>query len=361
MRLGVLTGGGDCPGLNAVLRALVRRGVLELGYEFVGIQNGYEGLILPDLTQPLGLAEVRGILQKGGTILGTSNKADPFAYPVREGGKTVTKDMTDTVLKRIKALKLDGLVCIGGDGTLTMAHKLGQLGVNVVGCPKTIDNDLSGTDQTFGFDTAINVISEAIDRLHSTAEAHQRVMVVEIMGRNAGFLTLEGGISGGADFVLIPELPYEVDKIVARLQEMYESKKKFAIVAISEGAFPAGGGQAVAQAAHEIPGRGVVRLGGSGKVLADLLAPHIEAEIRVTVLGHLQRGGSPSPMDRVLATMYGAMVLDLVRDGKWDHMVCLRDGKLGFTSLSESRKERHVDPLGDKVRLAKSIGISFGV
>lgn len=361
MRLGVLTGGGDCPGLNAVLRGLVRRGVNELGYEFVGIQNGYDGLILPDLTMPLGLAQVRGILPKGGTILGTSNKADPFNYVMKEGGKTITKDMSDVVLKRIKALKLDGLVCIGGDGTLTMAHKLAERGVKIVACPKTIDNDLSGTDQTFGFDTAVNVISEAIDRLHSTAEAHQRVMVVEIMGRNAGFLTLEGGIAGGADFILIPELPYDVDKIVAHLLEIYETRKKFAIVAISEGAFPRGGAQAVQAKADEIPGRGVVRLGGSGKVLADLLAPHLEAEIRVTVLGHLQRGGSPSPMDRVLATMYGAMVLDLVRDGKWDHMVCLRDGKLGFSPLAESRKERQVDPHGDKVRLAKSIGISFGV
>lgn len=360
MRLGVLTGGGDCPGLNAVLRGLVRRGINELGYEFVGIQNGYDGLILPDLTMPLGLAQVRGILPKGGTILGTSNKADPFNYGVKEGGKTVTKDMSDVVLKRIKALKLDGLVVIGGDGTLTMAHKLAERGVKIVACPKTIDNDLSGTDQTFGFDTAVNVVSEAIDRLHSTAEAHQRVMVVEIMGRNAGFLTLEGGLAGGADFILIPEIPYDIDKIVAHLQEIYETRKKFAIVAISEGAFPRGGAQAVQAGADEVPGRGVVRLGGSGKVLADLIAPHLEAEIRVTVLGHLQRGGSPSPMDRVLATMYGAMVLDLVRDGKWDHMVCLRDGKLGFSPLAESRKERQVDPRGDKVRLAKAIGVSFG-
>lgn len=360
MRLGVLTGGGDCPGLNAVLRGLVRRGVGELGYEFVGIQNGWEGLILPEMTMPLGLPEVRGILTKGGTILGTSNKADPFAYPVMESGKLVTRDMSDVVLKRIKALKLDGVVAIGGDGTLTMAHKLSELGVKVVGCPKTIDNDLSGTDQTFGFDTAVGVISDAIDRLHTTAEAHQRVMVVEIMGRNAGFLTLEGALAGGADFALIPEIPYEVEAIVERLREMWESKKKFAIVAVSEGAYPRGGAQAVQAAADEIPGRGVVRLGGSGKVLADLLAPHVEAEIRVTVLGHLQRGGTPSPYDRVLATLYGAMVLDLVRDGKWDHMVCLRDGKLGFTSLGESRKDRLVDPNGDRVRLAKSIGVSFG-
>jgi phosphofructokinase-like protein len=361
MRLAVLTGGGDCPGLNAVLRGLVRRGVMEFGYEFVGIMNGYEGLILPDLTMPLGLPQVRGILPKGGTILGTSNKADPFAYPVKEGDKVVLKDLSDVVLRRYRALKLDGLVCIGGDGTLRMAHALAQRGLNVVGCPKTIDNDLSGTDLTFGFDTAVNVVSEAIDRLHSTAEAHQRVMIVEIMGRNAGFLALEGGLAGGADFVLIPEIPYEVDKIVARLQEIYETRKKFAIVAISEGAMPRGGEQAVQEAANAVPGRGVVRLGGSGKVLADLIAPHLDAEIRVTVLGHLQRGGSPSPQDRVLATMFGAMALDLVSTGRWDHMVCIRDGRFTFSPLAESRKEKQVDPQGDKVRLARSIGVHFGI
>jgi 6-phosphofructokinase 1 len=358
MRLGVLTGGGDCPGLNAVLRGLVRRGVWELGYEFVGIQNGYEGLILPDLTMPLGIEQVRGILPKGGTILGTSNKADPFAYPVKEDGQLVVRDVSDEVVARARALGLDGLVAIGGDGTLRMAHRLSQKGLKVVACPKTIDNDLSGTDVTFGFDTAVDVISEAIDRLHSTAEAHQRVMVVEIMGRNAGFLALEGGLAGGADFILLPELPYEVPAIVAKLRDIYATRKKFAIVAISEGAFPKGGRQAVQEG--ETPGRGVVRLGGAGKVLADLLAPHLDAEIRVTVLGHLQRGGSPSPIDRVLATMYGAMVLDLVRDGRWDHMVCMRDGKLGFSPLSESRKEKQVDLNGDKVRLARAIGVHFG-
>jgi ATP-dependent phosphofructokinase / diphosphate-dependent phosphofructokinase len=360
MRLGVLTGGGDCPGLNAVLRALVRRGVLEFRHEFVGIQNGFEGLMLPDLTMPLPLEAVRGILTKGGTILGTSNKANPFQFAVREGDKFVEKDLHEVALKRIKALKLDGLICIGGDGTLSIAHRLSEVGVKVVGCPKTIDNDLSGTDVTFGFDTAIHMISDAIDRLHSTAEAHQRVMIVEIMGRNAGFLTLDGGLSGGADFILIPEIPYAVDSVVSRLNELRENKKRFAIVAISEGSFPAGGAQAVAANAAEIPGRGVVRLGGSGKVLADLLAPHVDAEIRVTVLGHLQRGGGPSPADRVLATMYGSMVLDLIRDERWDCMVCMKDGKLSFNSLAESRKEKQVDVSGDKVRMARSLGISFG-
>ena len=360
MRLGVLTGGGDCPGLNAVLRGLVRRGTLEFGHEFVGILNGYEGLIEPDMAVPLPLGAVSGILPKGGTIIGTSNKANPFQYAVRENGKLVERDLSDVAVAKYKELKLDGLIIIGGDGTLSIGHRLGQKGINVVGCPKTIDNDLSGSDQTFGFDTAVGIIAEAIDRLHTTAEAHQRVMVVELMGRNAGFLTLEGGLAGGADAILIPEIPYKIESIVAMHMKRVALKKKFSIVAISEGAYPVGGRQAVISKAEDIPGRGVVRLGGSGMVLADLLAPKLEAEIRVTVLGHLQRGGSPSAYDRVLATMYGSMVLDLVRDKNWDHMVCLREGKITFTSLAESRKERQVDVLGDKVRMAKAMGICFG-
>jgi ATP-dependent phosphofructokinase / diphosphate-dependent phosphofructokinase len=361
MRLGVLTGGGDCPGLNAVLRALVRRGIMEFGHEFVGIQNGYQGLMEPDLTQPLGLEDVRGILPKGGTILGTSNKANPFQYAVRENGKLVEKDLSHVAIETAKKLKLDGLVAIGGDGTLSIAHQLSQKGLKVIGCPKTIDNDLSGTDQTFGFDTAVGIISEAIDRLHSTAEAHARVMVVEIMGRNAGFLTLDGGLAGGADVILLPEMPYRVEPIVDTIKARFRQKRPFSIIAISEGAYPHGGTQAVATKAADIPGRGVVRLGGAGKVLADLLAPHLEAEIRVTVLGHLQRGGSPSASDRVLATMYGAKVLDLVRNGQWDHFVCLRQGTITQAPLSETRKEKQVDGQGEKVRFAKSIGISFGV
>ena len=360
MRLGVLTGGGDCPGLNAVLRGLVRRGVLEFGHEFVGILNGYEGLVEPEMAVPLPLEAVSGILPKGGTILGTSNKANPFQYAVREGNTVVERDLSHVAVAKYKELGLDGLIIIGGDGTLSIGHRLGQKGIRVVGCPKTIDNDLSGTDQTFGFDTAVGIIAEAIDRLHSTAEAHQRVMIVELMGRNAGFLTLEGGLAGGADAILIPEIPYRIESVLEMIKRRVALKKKFSIVAISEGAFPFGGHQAVMTKAEDIPGRGVVRLGGAGMVLANLLAPHLEAEIRVTVLGHLQRGGSPSAYDRVLATMYGAMVLDLVRDNRWDHMVCLKGGHITFTSLAESRKDRNVEITGDKVRMAKAMGICFG-
>jgi ATP-dependent phosphofructokinase / diphosphate-dependent phosphofructokinase len=360
LRLGVLTGGGDCPGLNALIRGLVKRGIHEFGHEFVGIENGYMGLVEPELTRPLTLEDTRGILPKGGTILGTSNKADPFHYPFQEGGKWVERDVSDEVLRRAAELKLDGLIAIGGDGTLTIGHKLTETGLRVVGCPKTIDNDLSGTDQTFGFDTARAICTEAIDRLHSTAESHDRVMVVEIMGRHAGFLTLDSGIAGGADVILIPEIPYRVESIVEKIRRRSTRKRSFSIIAIAEGAHPAGGSLAVADKAEDIPGRGVVRLGGAGKVCADLLARHIEAEIRVTVLGHLQRGGSPSAADRVLATMYGCKVLDLVRDGQWDHMVALRNGRIVTAPLSESRKERRVDPSGETVRFAKSMGISFG-
>ncbi|MBL8954165.1 MAG: 6-phosphofructokinase [Myxococcaceae bacterium] len=360
MRLGVLTGGGDCPGLNPLIRAVVKRGILELGYDFVGLENGYMGLIEPDLARPLTLADTRGILPKGGTILGTSNRANPFQYAVREGEKWVERDLSARALERAKELRLDGLIAIGGDGTLSIAARLAELGLNVVGCPKTIDNDLSGVDQTFGFDTARMIVTEAIDRLHTTAESHDRVMVVEIMGRHAGFLTLESALAGGADVILIPEIPYRIEPIVEKLKSRARGKRSFSIIAISEGAAPKGGSLAVLEKAEDVPGRGVVRLGGSGKVCADLLAEHIEAEIRVTVLGHLQRGGAPTAADRLLATRYGAKVLDLVRDGQWGHMVALRGGEIGAVSLAESKKQKRVDPSGDDVRFAKSLGICFG-
>ncbi|RKH42802.1 6-phosphofructokinase [Corallococcus llansteffanensis] len=360
LRLGVLTGGGDCPGLNALIRGLVRRGAHEFGHSFVGIENGYMGLMEPELVRPLGVEDTRGILPKGGTILGTSNKANPFAYPVRVGAAWVEQDLSDQALRRCEELRLDGLVAIGGDGTLSIAHRLAQKGLKVVGCPKTIDNDLSGTDQTFGFDTARLIVTEALDRLHTTAESHDRVMVLEIMGRNAGFLTLESGIAGGADLILIPEIPYRVEAVLETLRRRATRRRSFSIIAISEGAYPQGGTLSVLAQAAEIPGRGVVRLGGSGKACADLLASHIDAEIRVTVLGHLQRGGSPSAADRVLATRYGCKVLDLIRDDEWGNMVALRNNEIVSVPLSESRKERRVDPQGDLVRFARSMGIGFG-
>jgi ATP-dependent phosphofructokinase / diphosphate-dependent phosphofructokinase len=361
LRLGVLTGGGDCPGLNALLRGLVKRGTHEFGHQFIGLENGYMGLMEPDMARPLNPEDVRGILPKGGTILGTSNKANPFLYAVREGDRWVERDLSEHALRRARELGLDGLIAVGGDGTLSIGHRLSEKGLRVVGCPKTIDNDLSGTDQTFGFDTARAFVTDAIDRLHSTAESHDRVMVVEIMGRHAGFLTLDSGIAGGADVILIPEIPYRVEPMVEKLRRRSRGKRSFSIIAIAEGARPEGGELAVVEQAEDIPGRGVVRLGGAGKVCADLLARHVEAEIRVVVLGHLQRGGSPTAADRLLATHFGCKVLDLVAQGQWDHMVALRGGQIVSVPLSESRKERQVDPHGELVRYARSMGISFGV
>jgi 6-phosphofructokinase 1 len=360
MRLGVLTGGGDCPGLNPLIRGLVKRGIHEFGHEFIGLENGYMGLIEPDLARPLTMADTRGILPKGGTILGTSNKANPFQYAVREHGKWVEKDLSARAVERYRELGLEGLIAIGGDGTLSIAHRLASLGMRIVGCPKTIDNDLSGVDQTFGFDTARMIVTEAIDRLHTTAESHDRVMVVEIMGRHAGFLTLESGVAGGADVILIPEIPYRIEPVVEKIKSRGTRKRSFSIIAISEGAYPKGGTLSVLEKADEVPGRGVVRLGGAGKVIADALAAHVEAEIRVTVLGHLQRGGAPTAADRLLATRYGCKVLDLVQEGRWNHMVSLREGRIGAVSLAESKKERRVDPNSDDVRFAKSMGVSFG-
>lgn len=360
MRLGVLTGGGDCPGLNALIRGVVKRGTHEFGHEFVGLENGYMGLVEPDLASPLTVEQTRGILPKGGTILGTSNKANPFQYAVKEGGRWVEKDLSDVAVRRFQELKLDGLIAIGGDGTLSIAHRLAQKGLPVVGCPKTIDNDLSGTDQTFGFDTARAICTDAVDKLHTTAESHDRVMILEVMGRCAGFLALESGLAGGADVILIPEVPYRIEPILEKIRKRGTRKRSFSIIVISEGAYPQGGQLAVVEKAEDVPGRGVVRLGGAGKVLADLLAEHVEAEVRVTVLGHLQRGGGPTAADRLLATRYGCKVLDLVRDRKWDHMVALRGSEIGFVSLAESKKERKVDPQGELARFARSLGVSLG-
>lgn len=360
LRLGVLTGGGDCPGLNALLRGVVKRGTLEFGYEFVGLENGYEGLMVDDGAFPLTVEHTRGILPKGGTILGTSNKANPFGWAEQEGGRWVERDRSDRAVARYKELRLDGLICVGGDGTLSIAHKLANKGLNVVGCPKTIDNDLTGTDQTFGFDTARAICTEAVDRLHSTAESHQRVMVLEVMGRYAGFLALHSGLAGGADVILIPEIPYRAEPIVAKLHRRHDRKRSFSIIVVSEGATPAGGELAVVEKAEDIPGRGVVRLGGAGKVAADLIAKQIDAEVRVTVLGHLQRGGGPTAADRLLATRFGCKVLDLIQEGQWDHMVGLKGAEVIPVRLADTVKERKVDPKGELVRFAKSMGTSFG-
>ena len=360
-RIGVLTGGGDCPGLNAVIRAVVKS-ACNLGWEVLGFEDGFTGVVEERLDPSvLDRVAVRGILDRGGTILGTSNKANPFRYPVLRGDTFVEEDLSDRAIERLKRLGVECLVCIGGDGTLKIAHQLAQKGFPVVGCPKTIDNDLSDTDVTFGFDTARSIATEAVGRLHTTAESHDRVMILEVMGRDAGHLALHAAIAGGADAVLIPEVPYRIEPVVAEIRRRSRRGQTFSIVVVAEGARPAGGEQAIVESATATPGRGVVRLGGAGKVAADLLAQHVtEHEIRVTVLGHLARGGMPTAFDRLLGTRFGCGAVDLVREGRFDHMVALAGNDIVPRPLSSASKTRFVDLQGQLVHDARQLGLVFG-
>lgn len=310
MRVGVLTGGGDCPGLNAVIRAVVRKGVKEHGFEFIGFRDGWRGP-LEGVTLPLGIEQCRGILPRGGTILGSS-RTNPFAV---EGG-------VERIRENLAAAGVDALVAIGGEDTLGVATKLADLGVNVVGVPKTIDNDLSGTDFTFGFDTAVNVATEAIDRLHTTAESHHRVLVVEVMGRHAGWIALHAGIAGGASAVLIPEIPFDIDAVCAHVETRFRSEYA-PIIVVSEGAVPADG-SGMTLASGEKDAFGHVRLGGIGDRLAHEIEQRTGKEARAVVLGHIQRGGTPTAFDRWLATRFGLQAIDAVAEGEYGVMVALR-------------------------------------
>jgi phosphofructokinase-like protein len=325
MRVGVLTGGGDCPGLNAVIRAVVRKGVKEHGFEFVGFRDGWKGP-MEGITMPLGIDQCRGILPRGGTILGSS-RTNPFKV---EGGVQRIKD-------NLAAGGVDALVAIGGEDTLGVATKLADLGVNVVGVPKTIDNDLSGTDFTFGFDTAVNIAVEAIDRLHTTAESHHRVLVVEVMGRHAGWIALHAGIAGGASIVLIPEQPFDIDEVCALVQKRFESR--FApILVVSEGAVPRDGSGMTLQSG-EVDAFGHVRLGGIGDRVAKEIEQRTGAEARAVVLGHVQRGGTPTAFDRWLATRFGLQAIDAVADGEFGVMVALRGKDIVRLPLIEGTGE----------------------
>ncbi len=321
MRVGVLTGGGDCPGLNAVIRAVVRKGVNEHGFEFVGFRDGWRGP-LEGITMPLGIEQCRGILPRGGTILGSS-RTNPFAV---EGG---VQRITDN----LAAAGVEALVAIGGEDTLGVATKLAELGVNVVGVPKTIDNDLSGTDFTFGFDTAVNIATEAIDRLHTTAESHHRVLVVEVMGRHAGWIALHAGIAGGASAVLIPEIPFDIDAVCAHVMTRFKSEYA-PIIVVSEGALPADG-SGMTLASGEKDAFGHVRLGGIGDRLASEIEHRTGKEARAVVLGHIQRGGTPSAFDRWLATRFGLQAIGAVADGEYGVMVALRGTSIVRVPLIE--------------------------
>jgi len=324
MRIGVLTGGGDCPGLNAVIRAVVRKGVGRYGHEFVGFRDGWRGP-LEKMTMPLGIAEVRGILPRGGTILGSS-RTNPFK--VDNGFERITENLHE--------LAVDALVAIGGEDTLGVATRLAEKGVQVIGVPKTIDNDLNATDYTFGFDTAVNIAMEAIDRLHTTAESHHRALIVEVMGRHAGWIALHAGLAGGANVILIPELPFSLERVCAYVESRFQAHYA-PIIVVAEGATPDGGENAVLEKGLDAFGH--VRLGGIGEWLAGEIEKNTGKEARTTVLGHIQRGGTPTAFDRVLATRFGLHAIDAVNEGDWGKMVALRGTNIDRVPLADATTE----------------------
>ena len=356
-RIAILTGGGDAPGLTAVIRAAVKTAINHYGCEVIGVRNGYDGFIDDKGIMPLELRDVRGLLPRGGTILGTANRGNPFARKIVRDGKEVTVDVSDEIVKGIERLKLDVLLVLGGDGTLHIAHELSRKGVPIIGVPKTIDNDIGGTDITFGFDTALTIATEAIDRLHTTAESHHRVMVLELMGRDAGFIALHSGVAGGADVILIPEIPFKFESVVAKVHQRAEQGTHFSIMAISEGAKPAGGEKVYSRGGDEVY---VPRLGGISQVVGEYIEKQ-GFETRVTVLGHLQRGGTPTAFDRWLATRYGAAAVRVAAEGRFDRMVALRSGGVTDIPLGEAiAVPKRVDVHGDAVLTARNTGISFG-
>ena len=329
MRIGVLTGGGDCPGLNAVIRGIVRKGVAEYGHEFVGYRDGWRGP-LEGGGQPLGIPEVRGILPRGGTILGSSR-----TNPMKEEAGV------ERVKENLSAEGVDGLIAIGGEDTLGVATKLDEEGINVVGVPKTIDNDLGATDYTFGFDTAVNIAMEAIDRLHTTAESHKRALIVEVMGRHAGWIAFHAGVAGGANVILIPELEFDIEKVCEYINRRYESQYA-PIIVVAEGAQPKGGIPHAAEGGTDEFGH--VRLGGIAHWLEGEIEERTGHEARATVLGHVQRGGTPTAFDRVLATRFGLHAIDAAEAGEWGKMTALRSTQIELVPLAEATAELKVVP-----------------
>jgi 6-phosphofructokinase 1 len=354
-RIGVLTGGGDAPGLNAVIRAVVKAAVNN-GIEVLGLEDSFDGLLDPSRTRPLTPKDVTGILRLGGTILGTTNRGNPFEYPIDTKDGHV--DYSDRVVDTFHKMGLDALVVIGGDGTLQIAHQFYLKGIPVVGVPKTIDNDIWGTTSCFGFDTAVSFAADAIDRLHTTAEAHRRIMVVEVMGRYAGWIALHAGVAGGADVILMPEISFDMEKMVERLRERESFGARFSIVVVAEGATPVGGTTTLIEEAK----RGhVERLGGIGAVVAQQLEVLTGKETRYVVLGHLQRGGAPTAFDRVLATRFGGKAVELIVRGAFGRMVANHPPDIVPIPLADVVGKTKTVPLDyDLLRTARSIGVSFG-
>ena len=357
--IAILTGGGDCPGLNAVIRGVVRCAILEHGWRVIGVEDGFDGLVGEPRWRELTLDSVRGILPRGGTILGTSNRGNPFAYPVDENGATRLVDVSTEVVANFHRLGADALIAVGGDGTLKIALTLQAMGIPMVGVPKTIDNDLRGTDVTFGYNTAVGIVTEALDRLHTTAESHHRVMVVEVMGRDAGWIALESGLAGSADVILIPEIPFDLCTVCDAIRQRKARGSKFSIVVAAEGAFPAEGQKIVQRTESE--NRGVERLGGIGAFVADEIARRMQVETRVVVLGHVQRGGTPSPFDRILGSRFGIKAVELIEQGRYGRMVSLQGRHVFDVDIADAVDSlNRVAPDGDLVRSAESLGITLG-
>lgn len=357
-RIGILTAGGDCPGLNAVVRA-VSKNALRNGISVLGIKNGFDGLVRNEFIE-INNETVSGILTLGGTILGTSNIANPFKYTIAPFGSAETpRDLSSVAMHNFKENNLDALITIGGDGTLNMSQKFVEMGMPIVAVPKTIDNDLSATDQTFGFDSALAVATEAIDRLHTTAQSHHRVMIVETMGRYAGWIALRSAIAGGGDIVLIPEIPYTDEVIVNYILDRKTKGKTFSIVVAAEGAKNEQGELAIARTVAG--STDAIRLGGIANKLSHMIEEKTGIESRACVLGHTQRGGTPTAFDRWLSTLYGAKALDMVLEGKFGYMASFQSFKMAEVKISDAiSKLKLVDPHGEEVRSALEVGMSFG-
>jgi len=357
-RIGVLSGGGDCPGINAVIHAVVKRAILKYDYEVIGILDGFEGLVEGRFRE-LRYNDVSGILPLGGTILGASNRANPFRYPVRQKDEVTFEDRSRDALRHFTELGLSALIAIGGDGTFHIAAELSRLGVPVVGVPKTIDNDLNATDITFGFDSAVHVVTEAIDRLHTTAQSHHRVMVIEVMGRYAGWIALHGGIAGGGDVILIPEIPFDIEGVCEFILERRKRGKRFSIVVVAEGARPQGWDLVVQRIVRESHDQ--IRLGGVSHVVGRAVEEKTGLETRVVILGHLQRGGSPTAFDRVLATRLGAQAVDLVAQGQFGYFPAVRGQDIVPARIEEAIACLKTVPLDSPLLdVARSMGTYLG-
>jgi ATP-dependent phosphofructokinase / diphosphate-dependent phosphofructokinase len=357
-RIGVLTAGGDCPGLNAVIRAVAKAALGSYNLEVMGIEDGYLGLV-QNRMRPLNKESVSNILTLGGTILGTNNRVSPRRYSIKVDGVIETRDVTDRCLEHIAHNKLDALVVIGGDGSMSVASDFVRLGVNCIGVPKTIDNDLYGTDITFGFETAMSIATDALDRVHTTAASHHRVMVVEVMGRNAGWIALHSGIASGSDVILIPEIPYDIDVICEYVANRSRHGKRFSIICVSEGACPKGGHQVINRLDPTSPDP--VRLGGIGQMLAEAVEERTEIETRTVKLGHVQRGGTPVPTDRVLATEFGYKAIELLTAGERSRLVVMKGRTVTHIPLEDAEGKQRLVPVDHPLVLAaRNIGTCFG-